>query len=278
MAPTSPPTSSHAPAPAAPSRPAPDPAAEAIVGGALADYDTLSASQVVRRLESLGPEELRAVQRYEASTRNRRTILNRAGQLLEERPAAPPALLTGMEQARPAQAADRQVCTRLLSQALLGAATMRGGAALVGEATPVTLLERWTRSEEAAVLLVGEFEGAVVGLVGVTAAAETAGRRRSLIECCYVEAGARGRGGGHGAHAGCHRLERGERVHRRGCPGLAGRPCDQAAPGVGGLHGPPADAQPPVGLKRRSVLTRRGGGGGMRRPSSLARAGTEPAA
>ncbi|MGD0746700.1 MAG: hypothetical protein ABSB68_02675 [Acidimicrobiales bacterium] len=77
------------PAPVAPSRPPPDPAAEAIVGGALADYDTLSASQVVRRLESLGPEELRAVQRYEASTRNRRTILNRAGQLLEERPPAP---------------------------------------------------------------------------------------------------------------------------------------------------------------------------------------------
>jgi hypothetical protein len=67
----------------------PDPAAEAIVGGALADYDTLSASQVVRRLESLGPDELRAVQRYETSTRNRRTILNRAGQLLEERPSDP---------------------------------------------------------------------------------------------------------------------------------------------------------------------------------------------
>jgi hypothetical protein len=78
------------PVPVPPSRPAPDPAAEAIVGGALADYDTLSASQVVRRLESLGPEELHAVQRYEASTRNRRTILNRAGQLLEERPPVPP--------------------------------------------------------------------------------------------------------------------------------------------------------------------------------------------
>ncbi len=76
------------PPPPAP-RPVPDPAAEAIVGGALADYDTLSASQVVRRLESLGPDELRAVQRYEASTRNRRTILNRASQLLEERPAGP---------------------------------------------------------------------------------------------------------------------------------------------------------------------------------------------
>jgi hypothetical protein len=67
---------------------APDPAAAAIVEGALADYDTLSASQVVRRLESLGPDELHAVQRYEASTRNRRTILNRASQLLEEGPAA----------------------------------------------------------------------------------------------------------------------------------------------------------------------------------------------
>jgi hypothetical protein len=75
---------------ARPARPAPDPAAAAIVGGALADYDTLSASQVVRRLESLGPDELRAVQRYEASTRNRRTILNRADQLLHERPTPPP--------------------------------------------------------------------------------------------------------------------------------------------------------------------------------------------
>ena len=73
-----------------PERPAPDPAAAAIVDGALADYDTLSASQVVRRLQSLGSEELRAVQRYEASTRNRRTILNRAGQLLDERSTGTP--------------------------------------------------------------------------------------------------------------------------------------------------------------------------------------------
>jgi hypothetical protein len=77
-------------APPAPERPAPDPAAAAIVGAALADYDTLSASQVVRRLESLGPEELDAVRRYEGSTRNRRTILNRAGQLLDEQSSGPP--------------------------------------------------------------------------------------------------------------------------------------------------------------------------------------------
>jgi hypothetical protein len=72
-----------------PDRPGPDRAAAEVVERALADYDTLSASQVVRRLESLGPEQLEAVQRYEASTRNRRTILNRADQLLEEGPAAP---------------------------------------------------------------------------------------------------------------------------------------------------------------------------------------------
>jgi hypothetical protein len=83
-------TAEAPPAPG-PDRPAPDPAAAAIVAAALADYDTLSASQVVRRLESLGPEELDAVRRYEASTRNRRTILNRAGQLLDEQSSGPPA-------------------------------------------------------------------------------------------------------------------------------------------------------------------------------------------
>jgi hypothetical protein len=69
-------------APAAAAKPAPNPADAAIVEQALADYDTLSASQVVRRLESLGPDQLRAVHRHEASHRNRRTILNRTNQLL----------------------------------------------------------------------------------------------------------------------------------------------------------------------------------------------------
>jgi hypothetical protein len=63
--------------------PKPDPADAIIVEAALAGYDTLSASQVVRRLESLGPLELHAVARHEASHRNRRTILNRAHQLLD---------------------------------------------------------------------------------------------------------------------------------------------------------------------------------------------------
>jgi hypothetical protein len=73
---------------AAAAPPAPDPADGEAVERALAGYDTLSASQVVRRLESLGSDELRAVYRHEASHRNRRTILNRTSQLLEDSPSA----------------------------------------------------------------------------------------------------------------------------------------------------------------------------------------------
>ncbi|MGH9109710.1 MAG: hypothetical protein ACRDY3_09675 [Acidimicrobiales bacterium] len=59
----------------------------AIDGGAGADlaipgYDTLPASQVVRRLDGLGPTELAAVFRHESAGRGRRTILHRAQQLL----------------------------------------------------------------------------------------------------------------------------------------------------------------------------------------------------
>ena len=258
-------------------RPAPDPAAEAIVGGALADYDTLSASQVVRRLESLGPDELRAVQRYEASTRNRRTILNRADQLLG-RAADAAAVLAAVELARPAGAADRQACTRLLSQALVSAASMRGGAALVGDATPVTLLERWTRPGGAAHLLVGEYEGAVVGLLAVDGRHAGSRPAQRADRVLLRRDRSPRRRGGHGPHGGRRRVVHGVGLHGRRRPGAPGRPLDQAAPRGGGLHRPSADPQPPVGLKRRSVLTRRGGGGGMRSPSSLARAGTEPAA
>lgn len=73
---------------------------------------------------------------------------------------------------------------------------MRGGAALVGEATPVTLLERWSRQDGTASLAVGEYEGVVVGLAAVTAEAPAPGRRAGRIECCYVEPGARGVGVG----------------------------------------------------------------------------------
>ncbi|MGE3619477.1 MAG: hypothetical protein AB7L84_03350 [Acidimicrobiia bacterium] len=55
-------------------------------GGSLAipDYDSLAAVQVVNRLAGLEPGELRAVHAYEASHRARRTILNRAAQLLAD--------------------------------------------------------------------------------------------------------------------------------------------------------------------------------------------------
>jgi hypothetical protein len=71
-------------------KPAADPADHAVVEQAFAGYDTLSASQVVRRLESLEPGQLRSVHRYEASHRNRRTILNRTQQLLDGEPPAGP--------------------------------------------------------------------------------------------------------------------------------------------------------------------------------------------
>jgi hypothetical protein len=48
-------------------------------------FDTLSASQVVQRLDGLNRTELVSVRTYEASTRGRRTILNRVDQLLDER-------------------------------------------------------------------------------------------------------------------------------------------------------------------------------------------------
>jgi hypothetical protein len=68
----------------APARPAggnvPDVASLAIPG-----FDTLSASQVVQRLDGLGRSELVAVRAYETSRRGRRTILSRVDQLLDER-------------------------------------------------------------------------------------------------------------------------------------------------------------------------------------------------
>jgi hypothetical protein len=60
------------------------PAAKAPDAGDLAipSYDSLSASQVVQRLAGLSPDEVAAVRAYEAATRARKTILNRAEQLL----------------------------------------------------------------------------------------------------------------------------------------------------------------------------------------------------
>lgn len=47
----------------------------------IADYDSLSASQVVSRLRGLAPGQLEAIRAYESATRGRKTILNRVQQL-----------------------------------------------------------------------------------------------------------------------------------------------------------------------------------------------------
>ncbi len=99
-----------------------------------------------------------------------------------------------MELARPAADADRP-CARLVGEALTHAGSMRGGPALVGEATPEELLTRWNGEAAGAGLFVGEFEGAVVGVLGVVAVASAEGLR-GRIECCYVELAARGVGVG----------------------------------------------------------------------------------
>ncbi|HEX4217035.1 MAG TPA: hypothetical protein VHZ02_01590 [Acidimicrobiales bacterium] len=52
---------------------------------AIPGFDTLSASQVVQRLDGLTADELRAVRDHETGHRGRRTILNRVEQLLDER-------------------------------------------------------------------------------------------------------------------------------------------------------------------------------------------------
>jgi hypothetical protein len=49
---------------------------------AITDYDSLSASQVVPRLEGLADTELAAVRDYEAAHRGRKTILSKIAQLL----------------------------------------------------------------------------------------------------------------------------------------------------------------------------------------------------
>ncbi|MGH8989565.1 MAG: hypothetical protein ACRDXC_13390, partial [Acidimicrobiales bacterium] len=66
--------------------PRPAAARDIEVDRAISDYDALAASQVVRRLDGLAQDELRAVVRHELATRGRRTILHRAEQLLGAAP------------------------------------------------------------------------------------------------------------------------------------------------------------------------------------------------
>ena len=65
--------------PRAKAAPKPKPRASATL--AIPGYDTLSASQVVPRLDALRANELEAIRRHEVSHRGRRTILSRIAQL-----------------------------------------------------------------------------------------------------------------------------------------------------------------------------------------------------
>jgi len=56
---------------------------------AIPGYDSLSASQVVQRLDGLSPTELEEVRDHELASRRRRTILSRVDQLLAGAPPAP---------------------------------------------------------------------------------------------------------------------------------------------------------------------------------------------
>jgi GNAT superfamily N-acetyltransferase len=103
-----------------------------------------------------------------------------------------------METARPAREDDIPACLELLTLALTHARSVRGGPALVGNATPAEVLARWMDAAPAdATVYVGEFHQAVVGLAAVTAAVRPRATDRSgRIECCYVEEQARGVGVG----------------------------------------------------------------------------------
>jgi hypothetical protein len=83
-APSPAPSSSPVPTPA-PSSPEPETAADLTVPEVdelpIPDYDELSASQVVERLEGLDAGALEAVRRYEAAHRGRNTILGKIAQL-----------------------------------------------------------------------------------------------------------------------------------------------------------------------------------------------------
>ena len=116
-----------------------------------------------------------------------------------------------MEHIRPAGPSDHPRCVELLTTLRASVTSVRGGADLLtlgvtapdsrsahtAELTdPRTLVERWSSDPTGATLLVGEYEGALVGLAAGTIdrGVRTVGR----IECCYVEEEARAVGVGHG--------------------------------------------------------------------------------
>jgi GNAT superfamily N-acetyltransferase len=102
-----------------------------------------------------------------------------------------------MEAARLARPDDALACQTLLEGALATVRTQRGGAALAGEISAGTLIEQWLVPSDQLALYVGEFGGAVVGLLAVCTFVRPGAEAPSgQVECCYVEEEARGVGVG----------------------------------------------------------------------------------
>lgn len=80
---TSPVTATPPPPPASPRADAPAPVAPPEADLPIEEYESLAAGQVVARLAALHPQDLAAVEAFEAANRNRRTVLNRIAQLRE---------------------------------------------------------------------------------------------------------------------------------------------------------------------------------------------------
>jgi GNAT superfamily N-acetyltransferase len=99
-----------------------------------------------------------------------------------------------MESVRPATSADLARCAELLGHAAAEAGAQRGGAQLLGTASVIGAgaLGVYLDDRDRRSLLVGEFEGAVVGV----AAGRLDDPSRGRVLWCYVEEGARGVGVG----------------------------------------------------------------------------------
>ena len=107
-----------------------------------------------------------------------------------------------MEGACLARPEQLTTCARLLEEAREHAATLRGGPELLAAcelpAAPDRITEEWLRRHLTGaerVLLAGTIDQAVVG-VGAGHVARRAGERVGVVDCCYVEAPARGVGVG----------------------------------------------------------------------------------
>ena len=178
----------------------------ATVERTFAGYDTLSASQVVRRLESLDADHLRAVQRYEASHRNRRTILSRSSNCSK---AIPPPHRPGPT-IRPSKGPSgtgapgrgRLTWTSVPSSwppPWPASRPMRGGAA--PRRAAIRQKRSWSAGRRGVVVALRSMSVSSTRPSSGVAAASTftrpgASSPSGRVECCYVEAGPRGVGVG----------------------------------------------------------------------------------